>query len=369
MAIAGIGATTTTGRAALGTTQLKTGERPHGGYHSILEKDHPYIFVDACMQMWPDADFSNAHRHGVTGYAVTAWNPHVSFAAAHEGLMFWHAIARQHPNLVVATRVDDIRKAKLQRKAALVLAAQDGDWIGHDLDRIESFQRLGLRMMLLAYNSNNQLCGGCLDRADGGLSRLGERVVEESNRVGIVLDCTHVGKRSTLETIERSQNPCIFSHSNPSVIVPNHRNIDDEQIKACAEKDGVIGIVAWGPLVMRPDRPRWPTVDDFIDLIDHVAGMLGDTDHIGISTDMSIGTYPAHERSPWGAPQYPDITEAYDRHVTDDFRSPQRNLDGFSDYAEIVNLAERLVARGYKDDDVHKFLGGNFLRVFEQVWV
>ena len=372
MAMTGIGVSAATRRTAIdpaSTAQIETGERPHGGFHSVLEKDHPYVFIDACMQMWPDADFSNAHRHGVTGYAVTAWNPHVSFAAAHEGLMYWHAIARQHPNLVVAEKVQDIREAKQQGKSALVLAAQDGDWIGHDLSRIEAFRQLGLRMMLLAYNSNNQLCNGCLDRTNGGLSRLGQSVVDECNRVGIVLDCTHVGKRSTIETIERSQKPCIFSHSNPSAIVPNHRNIDDEQIKACAQKGGVIGLVAWGPLVMKPDEPRWPTVDDFIDLIDHVAGMLGNTDHIGISTDMSIGTYPEHERDPWGGPAYPDITEAYDRDVTDDFRSPRRNLDGFSDYAEIVNLAEKLLARGYKEEDVHKLLGGNFLRVFEQVWI
>ncbi|GAH06091.1 unnamed protein product [marine sediment metagenome] len=119
---------------------------------------------------------------------------------------------------------------------------------------------------------------------------------------------------------------------------------------------------------MRPDRLRWPTVDDFIDLVDHVAQMLGSTDNIGISTDMSIGTYPEHESDPWGSPAYPNITEAYDRHVTDDFRSPQRNLDGFSDYAEVVNLAEGLLERGYKDEDVKKILGGNFLRVFEEVW-
>jgi membrane dipeptidase len=375
VAMTGMAASAATGRFAYGREaqneaagRPQTAERPHGGVHSILAKDHPYVFTDACMQIWPDADFANAHRHGVTAYAVTAWDPHDNLDVALEGLMFWHAIARKYPGLLVAGTVEDIRKAKREGKAALLLAAQGGEWIGGKLHRIEAFYRLGLRMMLLAYNRSNRMCDGCLDRTSSGLTRLGELVVDECNRVGVVLDCTHVGKRSTLEIIERSKHPCVYSHSNPSAIVPNPRNIDDEQIQACAARGGVIGLVTWGPLVMREDRLRQPTVDDFIDHIDHVAQMLGTTDNIGISTDMSLGTYPDHESDPWGTPTYPAVTELYNRHVTADFRSPRRNLDGFSDYPEVVNLADRLLARGYSQEDVRKFLGDNFLRVFEQVW-
>ena len=103
-------------------------------------------------------------------------------------------------------------------------------------------------------------------------------------------------------------------------------------------------------------------------MIDYVAQLDGGTDHIGIGTDMSLGTYPDHEIDPWGTPDYPDFTEQYNRHVTSDIRSPMRSLNGFSDYAEIVSVAERLLAREYSDGDVHKILGENFLRVFDQVW-
>ena len=370
VALTGVAASAVSNGATLdvGAQQPGTAQRPHGGIHSVLAQDHPYIFFDACMQMWPDADFANAHRHGVTAYAVTAWNPNVTVDAALEGLMYWHLTARRHPNLTVARTVEDIRNAKRARKSALVLAAQDGDWIGGKLHRIEAFQRLGLRMMLLAYSRTNQLADGCLDRTSGGLSRLGQLAVDECDRVGIVLDCSHVGKRSTLDIINRSRHPCVFSHSNPSALVPNPRNIDDEQIKACAARGGVIGLVAWGPLVMQPSRLHWPTVDEYIDHIDYVAQLLGSNDHTGVSTDMSIGTYPDHERDPWGTPDYPSASELYDKHVTADIRSPRRALDGFSDYAEITRLIDRLLARRYSDGDVGKFLGANFLRVFEQVW-
>lgn len=342
--------------------------RRHGGFHRVLERDHPCIFIDACMQIWPDADFANAHRHGVTGYAVTAFEPHDDLPAALERLMYWHLLARRYPNLIVAERADDLRRVKREGKAALILAAQGGDWIGDRLHRVEAFYRLGLRMMLLAYNRTNRLCGGLLDRADAGLTRFGQFVVDEGNRVGIVLDCTHTGKRSTLEIIDRSRHPCVFSHSNPSARVPNPRNIDDEQIRACTARGGVIGLVAWGPLVMQPGSTTRPTLDEFIDLIDYVVDLAGGTAHVGLSTDLSLGTYPDHRHDPWGEPDYPSPTAAYNQAVTGDIRSPLRAVAGFDDYAEIVGVADRLLARRYSEDDVGRILGGNYLRIFEQVW-
>ena len=342
--------------------------RTAGGFHSVLEPDHPYIFIDACMQAWPDADFARAHRHGVTAYAVTAWRPRVGFADAIEEGMFWHLVARTHHNLVVAEVAEDIRHAKRDGRAALIIAAQGGDWIGHKLHRVEAMQRLGLRIMLLAYNATNLLADGMLDRTAHGLTRFGERVVDECNRVGIVLDGTHTGKRSTLEMIDRSARPCVFSHSNPSAVAPNARNIDDEQIAACAARGGVIGLAPWGPLVYRPGMNRRPTVDDFIDHVDHVVQLTGGTDHVGIGTDASLGTYPDHWHDPWGEPDYGNPFQEYGTAVTADVRSPARQVEGFSDYAEVVNFIDRMLARGYSEGDVGKVLGENMLRVFEQVW-
>ncbi len=338
------------------------------GFHPILVTDHPYHFIDSCMQAWPDADWANAHRHGVTAYAVTAWTPHTGLDGALEGLMFWRLIARRHPNLLIAERAEDIRRAKAEGRAALIIASQDGGFIGNKLHRVEAFARLGLRMLIPAYNTTNLLCDGCLDRTDGGLTRFGELVIDECNRVGVLLDCTHVGRRASLEIIERSGQPVVFSHSNPQAVVENPRNIDDEQIRACAARGGVIGLAPWGPLVLKAGDRAWPPLDHFIDHIDYVAHLTGSTDHLGIGTDMSLGTYPDHEHDPWGEPDYPDVAGRYGQLITPDVRSPRRALDGFSNYAEIVNLIDRLGARGYGDDDIRKILGGNYLRVFERVW-
>ena len=338
------------------------------GFHPILEQDHPYTFIDSCMQAWPDADFANAHRHGVTAYAATAWRPWATVEQALEEGMFWHLVARKYDNCIVVDTADDIRRAKQENKAAFIITAQGGDFIGDKLHRVEAFQRLGLRMMLLAYNRTNLICDGALDRTTSGLTRFGELVVDECNRVGILLDCTHTGKNATLQIIERSSKPVVFSHSNPNGLVPNPRNIDDDQIKACVAKGGLIGLAPWGPLVMKPGTTHWPTVDEFIEHIDYIVQLTGSTDHVGIGTDMSLGTYPDHDHDPWGEPKWPAVADEYTKHITGNVRSPRRALDGFSNYTEVTNLIDKLGAKGYSDTDIAKLLGENYLRIFDQVW-
>jgi membrane dipeptidase len=320
------------------------------------------------MQAWPDADYEKAHLHGVTAYGVTAFRPHSQLDQALELLMFWHLIAREQSEIIVVEKAEDIRRAKTEGKAALLLAAQGGDFIGGKLHRIEAFYRLGLRMMLPAYNRSSLICDGCLDRTDGGLTRFGQLVVKECNRVGLLLDCSHVGRRATLEVIEQSDYPVVFSHSNPAAVVDSPRNITDEAIKACAAKGGVIGLVAWGPLVLKKGQTEWPTVDDFIDHVDHVSELLGSVDNIGIGTDFSLGTYPDHAHDPWGMPDYPVFHAEYGRLITSDVRSPMRALKDFNEYPQVVNLIGGLEKRGYSKKDIAKILGENFLRVFEQVW-
>jgi membrane dipeptidase len=104
-----------------------------------------------------------------------------------------------------------------------------------------------------------------------------------------------------------------------------------------------------------------------VDIVDAVVQMLGDAGHIGVGTDMSLGTYPDHRRDPWGEADYPDISAEYGRRVTPDIRSPRRSLDGFSDYREVVQLADELLRRGYTDAQVRGILGENYLRLFGEV--
>jgi membrane dipeptidase len=342
--------------------------RPNKGFHPPIERNHPFTFIDGCMQAWPDADYATAHRLGVSAFAVTAWWPHAGLEEALEGLMRWHLIARQHPRLSVAQSADDIRRARGANEACFILASQDGEFMGHHLHRLEAFVRLGLRMLIPAYNRTNLLCGGCLDGVEVGLTQLGERVVEEAARLGLLLDLSHVGRCASLEIIERSPQPVVFSHSNMRAIVDHPRCIDDEQVLACTARGGVIGLAPFGPFVLKPEQRDWPDLDDFIDHVDHVADLTGSCSHIAIGTDMSLGSYPLLSPDPWGPPRYPEGSRRYAEVVCGERRSPMRSLRDFNAYSEVGHLIERLLQRGYSDAEVGGILGGNLLRLFDQVW-
>jgi membrane dipeptidase len=342
--------------------------RANKGFHDVLERDHPYVFVDACMQAWRDTDWPNAHRHGATCYAVTACGVYQDLDEALENLMSFHLAASRHPNLRLVRTAADVRAAKEQGQAALLLHAQGGEWMGGKLHRLAAFHALGLRMMLPAYNRANQLCSGCLEPYDGGLTSLGRAFVAEANRLGLLLDGSHVGYRSCLEMIDASADPVVFSHSNAKALVDSPRNIPDDLIIACTERGGVIGLAPFGPLCFREGSTTWPTLADFVDHVDHVVQLTGSTETVGIGTDMSLGTYEELVPDPWANTDLLSMGKEYAKYVSGDRRSPKRALADFNSYAQVWNLIDALNARGYDVAQVAGFLGGNFLRVFEQVW-
>lgn len=340
---------------------------PNRGFHPLLDEPLQEVFVDGCVQIWDDADLENAHRHGCDVFAVTALMPHRDVATSLDQIMKWHRIVDRHANLRLALTVDAILEAKSQGKATLLLAAQDGEFLGASPERVQAFHALGLRMLIPAYNRDNLLCGGALEHTDAGLSGLGRAVVAECDRVGIVLDLSHVSARSSLEISEASANPVVFSHANPKGVVDNPRNIDDEQVRAVAASGGVIGTVNWGPLIFKEGATSRPSVDDFLDAIDYVADLLGTTENIGIGTDFSLGSYPPHDHDRQGQ-YYKPVAAAMNQHVTTYWRSPERYAEGFSTYPEIVSVMGLLRQRGYSQEDIAGIVGGNFLRVFKRVW-
>ena len=343
--------------------------RQNRGFHPVVEEEQTRLFIDGCVQIWQDAELENAHRHGADVYAVTAFLPWVNAETAMDELMKWHLLPRQYSNLRIVETAQDIVEAKAAGQASLMLSAQDGEFIGGSLGRVEAFQRLGLRMLILAYNRDNLLSGGCADSSNTGLSLMGRRVVEECNRVGILLDGSHMSSRASLEMIEHSSAPVVFSHSNPKGVVDNPRNISDEQIRACASKDGVIGVVPWGPMVYKPETQRRPNLADLLDCVDYIADLLGSTENIGLGTDFSLGTYEEMELDPWGTPNYfSDVTAELDKIIPNDMLLAERFTEGFDSYPEISNVISGLHNRGYDDKAIDGILGQNFLRVFKQVW-
>ncbi len=341
-------------------------ERTNRGTHGLLDGPMPFPVIDACVQIWNDADFAAAHRHGVACYAVTTWWPRVPFEEALHAMRVWRRRLAEAPNLDLAGAAEDVRRAWREGRATVMLASQDGEILGDDPERLELLHALGLRMMIPAYNRNNRLCGGALDTNDPGFSGLGRTAIEVANRVGVLLDGTHLGPRSARELVDRSAEPVVFSHSNPAAVVPNPRNVPDATIRAVAERDGVVCLVNWGPLVYRAGSRRRPTLAEFLDLIDHVADRTGGTRAIGLGTDFSLGSYPIKGRDRWGA-HYAPARGEHDTVVTTWPRAPERFVEGFDDYAQLPDVVRGLRERGYDDADVAGMLGGNLMRVWDRV--
>jgi len=334
------------------------------GWHTPVKT--PYVFVDSCVQIWPDTDYARLHEWGATAYCITAFRPHDDAGAALDDIANWHRIARQYPNVRIALTAQDIVDAKANDQAAIVINSQGGDFLGNHLERLDVFHMMGLRMMIPAYNLRTPLCDGALEPADAGLSTMGRAWVAACNRLGVLIDLTHVGERSTLEILERTEKPVVFSHSNPKGLVDNPRNVTDEQIKRCAATGGVIAPTNWGPLNMSAGMTSRPTLSHYLDAVEYIVDLVG-IDHVGIGTDMSHGTYPDGDLIR-GLPAKKSVGGAYAEHVEVAPRSRLRYVEGFDDYGQLPSVAEALLARGYGEEGVRKVLGENYLRVFRDVW-
>ena len=149
-----------------------------------------------------------------------------------------------------------VRRAKRDGRSALLLFSQGGDWIERKLHRLEAMYRLGLRVLIPAYNRSNQICDGLLDCTDMGITRFGRLVVEECNRLGLLLDCTHVGKRATLEIIEHSAQPVIFSHSSTRAVCEHPRNVPEDVLSRLPDNGGIC-MITFVPHFVSPATYAW----------------------------------------------------------------------------------------------------------------
>lgn len=271
------------------------------------------------------------------------------------------------PGVILVETASDIVEAKNAGKIGLVMGLQDSLPVEDDLRRIYLFYRLGVRIMQLTYNLRSHTGDGCLEKTDGGLSRFGQQFIKECGEIGMLVDLSHAGRKTSLQAMECMEQPPVFSHANPNSVTENPRNLTDEQIRAVADKGGVIGCCFWGPLCWKNKARVRPSVDDYLDHIDYVVNLVG-IHHVGIAGDT-----PCTEDMEWinshGVDfnkKYPEIAGPYCEQVSEE-RS-QRFPEGLSGLMDLATITAGLARRGYQPEDLKKVLGENFLRVFKQVW-
>ena len=269
----------------------------------------------------------------------------------------YNAIIASRPDLFV--RIDsaeDLASVHGSGRAGILIGLQTSAHF-HTLDDVNQFYWLGQRVSQLTYNSRNMIGNGATERVDGGISDFGVAIVERMNEIGMAVDVSHSGDRTTLDACEVSSRPVLFTHSNSRVLSGGHpRTKTDEAIQAMGATGGVMGMT--GVRMFVKDREP-TTIEDYIDHFDHVRDLIG-VEHLGVGSDVDL-----HGYDDMPTDEYEALKSAYKDSYA--FRD-KIDIEGVDHPKRMFDLTEALIRRGYTDDHIRGILGGNFQRVLGEIW-
>jgi len=244
--------------------------------------------------------------------------------------LLYSEFEKNSDRISVVRNYSEIANVVEKGKIAGLISIEGGEAIEGDLGVLRSLYRLGVRAMGLTWNQRNQLADGVWEsRSKGGLTNLGVQVVEEMNRLGMVVDVSHLSEAGFYDVANTTKSPIVASHSNCKALCDHPRNLTDDQIRALAERGGVMGM-NFAPMFVDKEKA---TLERVLDHIDHVNKLVG-PNHVGLGSD---------------------------------FDGIEKTPIGLEDVTKIPGITEGLLYRGYSEDDILKILGGNFLGVFKSV--
>jgi len=271
----------------------------------------------------------------------------------------------EHQDLVIhCRRIEDVRRAHEEGRIAWIATMEGAAMIEHDLDRIDLLYGFGLRSLGVTYSESNALGNGLKEERDAGLTKFGRRAVERMNKVGLLIDCSHCGDRTTLDTVAWSEKPIVLSHIGARALWDSNRLAPDEVLEAVAAKGGVIGIEC-APHTTLTRAHRTHDLEAFMEHFEYVKRLVG-IDHVGFGPDTVYGdhvglhhTYAANlsieESRGKGKPghEYDEVEYV-------------RGLENPTEGSH--NILRWLVGHGYTDEEIAKVMGGNALRVMREAW-
>jgi len=296
----------------------------------------------------------NLHRGGVTAVNATiaAWH---NYDETMKMLDDIHALIDTCSNYVMqVTTAADIETAKTSQKVGMILGFQDTAPMEDNLSYLERYHQAGVRIIQLTYNIKNLVGCGCLEATDSGLTGFGREAIAEMNRLGILIDLSHCGPRTTLEGIDASAKPVAITHTDPAARCVAPRNKSDEILLTLKEKQGVVGAMAM-PLTLT-GKPK-ATLADYLDAIDYFVELLGH-DHVGIGPDFM-------EKMPMEIKKQVLKDIPLKSLFTILRVRPLKNLESVT---KCGNITAGLLDRDYSEQQVKKIMGLNWLRLYKQVW-
>lgn len=307
---------------------------------------------------WDAVEYEAVKRSGYTGIQTSLSSD--SFDVAIRSLAEWNRRIRENPaKLLRATRAAHVEQAKSEGKMAVIFGFQNATMLGGEVENLDPLFELGTRCIQLTYNSRNLLGDGCTERTNAGLSDFGVGVVERMNELGVIVDLSHCGRRTSSDGIAVSRKPPAFTHTFCDALYRDHpRAKTDELIKAMSDRGGMTGIAALGYFIgPNPDT----SIEDYLNHIDH-AVKVGGVDHVGLATDFEIrGIKAWATRETWYEPRLRSFKPTYN------VRWPPW-IEGLDEPERFRNVARGLERRGYAYGDIEKLLGANWLRYFREIF-
>ncbi len=316
---------------------------------------------------WPPrGPLSQEQRDAIVSSGITAINVTVSadtFEATTRNIALWQGEADRYPSLLsIIRRHSDIARAKKEKTLGLILGFQNTEMLERELSRLEVFHRLGVRIIQLTYNDRNLLGDGCLEPGDAGLSSLGRQVVTQMNALGIAVDLSHCGTRTTADGIAASTRPPLITHSGCREVYRHPRSKEDRELKAMADKGGVVGIY-FMPFI--GPGPGAPTIEMLMRQIDHAIKVCG-ADHVGIGSDLS--TTPIDETPEYLREHKTFVEGRAKRGISAPDEERPLFIAELNHPRRIEGVVRAMTQRKYSSDVIEKVIGGNFHRVFKETW-
>ncbi len=312
------------------------------------------IVIDGLDYSAPSHErFLRMRAAGLTAAHVTlaAYESYEQVAA---NFVSWEQALEENSDVVRPVRaVEDIQAAKREGRVGIIYGFQNASPIEDELGYVRLFRTLGVRVVQLAYMYRNLVGAGCLEAKDCGLSSFGADLVRELNQRGVVVDLSHCGRQTTMDAIEVSSQPALFTHANPRALLDSPRNKTDEELRFLASKGGVCGAVAFPTFV----APSDPTIEDWFQHVDYLVELLG-PDHVSIGTDFVEG-------QPEGF-----LDRGLGRYVPAGMVPtwPWIYPEGLRTVDDFPSVTAGLLRRGYDEETIRKILGSNLLRIFSEVW-
>ena len=310
----------------------------------------PESFQKSDLQRYTESGINVFHQSVGMG-GPNAYDNALQYFARWNGF-----IANDDEHFMRVDSTADLKRVKSSAKIGIMLGLQNSEHFRRP-DDVDFFRGLGQRVSQLTYNARNLIGNGSTERRDEGISDFGVSIIERMNRVGMAVDVSHCGDRTTLDAFDISKKPVLITHSNCRALVPGHPRLKtDEAIKKVGDTGSVIGITGVRMFV-KADEPT--TIEHVLDHFDHVRKLIG-PEHLGVGSDMDLYGYDAMP---------PELNKQLRAAYKGSYAFREKiDIEGLNHPKRMFDLTEGLLRRKYSDSEIEGILGGNFERVLSQIW-